>query len=70
MKSWAGKYKALVDGPPSARIQGHAYEVMSEDHEESLRAYETVRYEVVRCDIHIEGKGVVRGLTFRFKTSG
>lgn len=67
IKSWAGTYKALVDGPPATCVQGVAYEVASEEHEDSLRGYETSKYEVVRCDIHVERKGVVRGLTFRFR---
>ncbi|WEW57119.1 hypothetical protein PRK78_002579 [Emydomyces testavorans] len=67
LKIWAGKYKALVDGPPSACVHGWAYEVLSQKHEESLQIYETSRYEVVRCRILITGKGAVQGLTFRFR---
>ncbi|KNG83574.1 hypothetical protein ANOM_009550 [Aspergillus nomiae NRRL 13137] len=66
IKMWGGKYKALVDGPSSAIVDGWAYEVSSEG-EEQLRYYETDQYEVVRCEIHMVDSGeVVKGLTFRF----
>ncbi|KAH8432303.1 gamma-glutamylcyclotransferase family protein [Aspergillus melleus] len=68
IKTWGGKYKGLVDGPDSATVDGWAYEVASEEHEEQLRYYETDQYEVVRCEIRLmngEEKSV-KGLTFRF----
>ncbi|TVY55561.1 hypothetical protein LCER1_G003588 [Lachnellula cervina] len=66
MKSWGlGKYNALVDGPESSCVKGSAYQVMSEEHEDALRKYETSAYEVVRCLIQMDGT-VVQGCTFRF----
>ncbi|OGM47954.1 hypothetical protein ABOM_002663 [Aspergillus bombycis] len=67
IKMWGGKYKALIDGPSSAIVDGWTYEVNSGEEEEQLRYYETDQYEVVRCEIHILESGVlVKGLTFRF----
>ena len=65
VKEWAGKYKALVDGPESAMVQGCAYLVETQKQEDELRFYETAGYEVVRCGIFMEG-GRVDGCTFRF----
>jgi hypothetical protein len=65
IRMWAGKYKALVDCP-GARVYGWAYEVVSKDDEDALCVYETAKYEVVRVDIVVEGRGVVKGCTFRF----
>ncbi|XRM42976.1 hypothetical protein ABZX51_006187 [Aspergillus tubingensis] len=68
LRTWGGgKYKALVDGDASARAEGWAHEVGSEEDEEMLRYYETDFYEVVRCDICMMDVGeVVKGLVFRF----
>ncbi|KAL9101025.1 MAG: hypothetical protein Q9163_003667 [Psora crenata] len=67
LKSWAGKYKALIDGQSNSRVQGWAYEVQTAEHEEILRFYETARYEVVRCSIGLPDRNdAVAGLTFRF----
>jgi Gamma-glutamyl cyclotransferase, AIG2-like len=67
IQMWRGKYKALVDGPATAEVDGWAYELVSKEHEEQLRYYETDRYEVVRCDILMRNSGgSVKGLTFRF----
>ncbi|RAK90294.1 hypothetical protein BO79DRAFT_253711 [Aspergillus costaricaensis CBS 115574] len=68
LRTWGGgKYKALVDGDASARVEGWAYEVRSAEDEEMLRYYETDFYEVVRCDICMVDVGeVVKGLVFRF----
>ncbi|PYH92499.1 hypothetical protein BO71DRAFT_383421 [Aspergillus ellipticus CBS 707.79] len=68
VKSWGGKYEALVDGPASAVVDGWAYLVESEDAEETLRYYETDHYEVVRCEISTmaDSEEVVKGLVFRF----
>ena len=67
LKSWGGKYKALIDGQSNSRVQGWAYEVQTAEHEEVLRFYETARYEVVRCSIGLlDRKMAVTGLTFRF----
>lgn len=67
LRSWAGKYKALVDGSSNSRVHGRAYEVQTAEHEELLRFYETARYEVVRCSIQLADQGhAINGLTFRF----
>ncbi|TVY65702.1 hypothetical protein LSUE1_G006368, partial [Lachnellula suecica] len=64
MKTWGqGKYNALVDGLVTSRIKGSAYLVMSEEHEDALREYETDEYEVVRCAIEMHGD-VVDGYPF------
>ncbi|KAF2483289.1 hypothetical protein BDY17DRAFT_310330 [Neohortaea acidophila] len=65
---WGNKYKALVDGNEEDVVEGWAFLVKSELHEEALRSYETSAYEVVRCRI-ICGAGcdgeVLLGCTFR-----
>lgn len=66
IKTWAGKYKALVDAPDSmTEVYGSAFLVQDREQEDSLRFYETDKYEVVRCRI-ISDYGVLLGLTFRF----
>lgn len=56
MATWGkGKYNALVDGQLTDCVKGLAYRVMSEEHEDSLRKYETSAYEVVRCLIEMSG---------------
>ena len=65
MKSWAGKYKALVDGASTDYVHGSAYEVTSMEQEDVLLVYETENYEVVRCCITMASE-TVQGLTFRF----
>ncbi|KUJ19566.1 uncharacterized protein LY89DRAFT_562361, partial [Mollisia scopiformis] len=65
LKTWAGKYRALVDGAESSVIDGSAYEVQSKAQEDALRAYETSKYEVVRCMIEV-GCRRIPGCTFRF----
>ena len=65
VKSWAGKYKALVDGASTDYVHGSAYEVTSREQEDVLLTYETENYEVVRCWITM-ASGTVQGLTFRF----
>jgi gamma-glutamylcyclotransferase (GGCT)/AIG2-like uncharacterized protein YtfP len=64
IRTWAGKYKALVDGPEVVR--GRVFEVLSREQEDSLRAYETEKYEVVRCAITLHDGSKLNGLTFRF----
>ncbi|KAI4109835.1 MAG: hypothetical protein LQ339_001619 [Xanthoria mediterranea] len=66
LRSWGRKYKALVDGPLDAQVDGFAYRVETAEHEEYLRFRETKAYEVVRCRITLEGGEEVPGLTFRF----
>ena len=67
-----GSYKALVDGPMGATIQGVAYEVQCEAHEARLAAYETNAYETASCYIDIKGSEEgspsreVLGKTFRY----
>ena len=53
LKTWAGKYKALVDAEEDSEVKGAAYLVESKEHENALRTYETDNYEVVRCVISI-----------------
>jgi hypothetical protein len=69
IRTWGGKYKALVDRPGS-QVDGWACEVMSKDDEDALCVYETAKYEVVRVDIVVEGRVVVKGCTFRFAGEG
>ncbi|KAK7706760.1 hypothetical protein SLS57_009570 [Botryosphaeria dothidea] len=65
LRTWGGRYKALVDG--EGRVEGWAYRVRSAEQEDALRAYETEKYEVVRCKIEIESwEEDVWGCTFRF----
>lgn len=69
LKTWGGKYKALVDArdgkaPP---VKGKAFLVKDKEVEETLRTYETDKYEVTRCLIEMtDSIEEVRGLTFRF----
>ncbi|KAL7973227.1 hypothetical protein HDV63DRAFT_368076 [Trichoderma sp. SZMC 28014] len=61
------KYLALEDADESSRVDGWAYQVRSQNEEDSLRVYETGVYEVVRCTIEFgnETDVKVQGLTFR-----
>jgi len=68
IKTWHGKYKALVDGADTDSVYGSAYEVTSKEREEALLLYETEKYEFVRCCI-IMASRTVQGLTFRFAGS-
>ncbi|KEF58650.1 uncharacterized protein A1O9_06576 [Exophiala aquamarina CBS 119918] len=69
MKSWRGKYKALVDAPdPMTEVHGSAFLVQDRELEDSLRSYEADNYEVVRCRI-ISDQGNLPGLTFRSGSS-
>ena len=65
VRTWAGKYKALVKGPEIARVDGWACRVETEECEDALRFYETERCEVVRCGVEMGGEQV-RGCMFRF----
>lgn len=68
LTTWADKYLGLKDGGASDSVRGHAYMVMSEEDEEALRIYETSKYEVARCGIHLQSENTeVQGLTFRLK---
>ncbi|KAI1744675.1 hypothetical protein F4680DRAFT_233339 [Xylaria scruposa] len=64
LNMWGGKYKALIDRPGSI-VHGAAFLVQDQDQEDTLRCYETEKYEVVRCEIDM-GKEKIKGLTFRF----
>lgn len=68
LRTWGGKYRALVDAEKDAIVDGVAFEVMLKAQEDALRDYETNKYEVVRCKIRFKGRVVpeVKGLTFRF----
>ncbi|KAL8632470.1 hypothetical protein Q9189_001845 [Teloschistes chrysophthalmus] len=68
IKSWRGKYRALVDGGDSDVVHGSAYMVTSEEREIALRIYENKSYEVVRCTI-VMASQTAQGLTFRFRGS-
>jgi len=69
LRTWSGKYKALVDAP-GFEVDGWAYEVQCQEQEDALRMYETAKYEVVRVAIMLNEKSdherVTRGCTFRF----
>ncbi|KAI1615620.1 hypothetical protein EDD37DRAFT_497627 [Exophiala viscosa] len=65
VRTWAGKYKALVDAPMENQVFGSAFLVTSREQEEALRFYETDKYDVVRCRIVTEDD-TLDGLTFRF----
>ena len=65
IKRWHSKYNALLDADSTAWVNGRAYLVESEAHEDALRMYETENYEIVRCSISMGGD-LVKGLTFRF----
>lgn len=65
IKTWHGKYKALVDGGSNDVVHGSAYEITSKEQEEALLFYETENYEVVRCCIRMASQRSP-GLTFRF----
>ncbi|KAK5729384.1 hypothetical protein LTR17_012014 [Elasticomyces elasticus] len=66
-----GQYRALVDrSNQDSVVHGSAFLVQSAEHEERLRSYETLMYEVVRCRITIaatatDEERVVKGCTFR-----
>ena len=68
VRSWGGKYRALVDSHATIPINGWAFQVVSREYEDALRLYETEAYEVVRCSITMKDKPdeVVNDLVFRF----
>jgi hypothetical protein len=69
IKKWRDKYNALLasEGAETTCVDGWAYLVETEEHEEALRLYETENYEIVRCTISMKGRSdVVKGLTFKF----
>jgi hypothetical protein len=63
-RTWAGKYKALVDEPGGV-VDGFAFSCSSVDWEDALRAYEGDAYEVVAARLVVDGREIV-GRTFRF----
>ncbi|KAK4939766.1 hypothetical protein LTR10_020050 [Elasticomyces elasticus] len=65
IRTWAGKYKALVDASVESKVCGSAFLVETREQEDALRFYETDKYDVVRCRIIYE-YGILNGLTFRF----
>ncbi|KAF0324631.1 poly polymerase [Colletotrichum asianum] len=72
LKTWGGKYKALVDAPDGKvpPVKGKAFLAKDREVEETLRTYETDQYEVTRCLIEMaDSVEEVRGLTFRFAGS-
>ena len=50
IKMW-GPYPALIDGPPGNVVNGMAYEVQKEGHENRLAYYETDAYKCASCFI-------------------
>jgi hypothetical protein len=64
IRTWAGKYRALVDDP-GAKVNGFAYIITSADQADALRAYEGDNYEVVAAKLIMDGKEMM-GRTFRF----
>jgi hypothetical protein len=69
LRTWGRKYNALIDNSLGSRVDGWAYEVVSQEQEDALCMYETAKYEVVRVDIGLHGDSggrVVKGCTFRF----
>ncbi|KAF4886697.1 hypothetical protein CGCF415_v015087 [Colletotrichum fructicola] len=69
LKTCGGKYKALVDAPDGKEppVKGKAFLVKDKEVEDTLRAYETDKYEVTRCLIEMtDSIEEVRGLMFRF----
>ncbi|KAL7795533.1 hypothetical protein V8C43DRAFT_314541 [Trichoderma afarasin] len=67
LSTWGDKYLGLVDADEGSKVCGWAYKVKSQSEEDSLRVYETGKYEVVRCTMEfMDGDGsVIQGLTFR-----
>ncbi|KAK5991362.1 hypothetical protein PT974_09643 [Cladobotryum mycophilum] len=66
LSSWAGKYLGLVDADENSTVDGWAYLVTTGDEEDALRAYETDKYDVVRCSMEFVGEdSLVPALTFR-----
>ncbi|KAJ4856964.1 gamma-glutamyl cyclotransferase, AIG2-like domain-containing protein [Trichoderma breve] len=67
LSTWGEKYLGLVDADEGSKVYGWAYKVKSQSEEDSLRVYETGKYEVVRCTMEfMDGDGaVIQGLTFR-----
>ena len=66
-----GVYKALVDGPMGAIVEGVAYEVQSKEDDTRLAAYETNAYETASCMIDLKNdKGfttkTIYGRTFKY----
>ncbi|KAI1393183.1 uncharacterized protein F4822DRAFT_383787 [Hypoxylon trugodes] len=67
LKTGVGENKVLVDSPNSnEKVSGQAYLAFTKDEEECIRLYKTAKYEIVRCEIQIEGIGTKQGLTFRY----
>ncbi|KAH4921707.1 hypothetical protein HBI18_181880 [Parastagonospora nodorum] len=66
IKTWGGKYRALVDGSEEDVVEGAMYIVTDKAEEDALRHYEGASYEVVRCEIHTESGEKKQGLTFRW----
>ncbi|TQV96414.1 hypothetical protein V2A60_003183 [Cordyceps javanica] len=66
LTSWANRYKGLVDGDEDDEVEGKVYWVKCREDEEALRIYETAKYEVVRCIVHLQSEAkTCMGLTFR-----
>ena len=69
MSSWGGKYRALLDGDGTlaTTVDGFGFLVRTHDVEDTLRMYETDRYEVVRCHMTFkDSMQKVSACTFKF----
>ena len=69
MSDWGGKYRTLLDGDinSATTVDGFGFLVESFEMEDTLRRYETDRYEVVRCKMAlIEEAEEIAACKFRF----
>jgi hypothetical protein len=62
-----GPYPALIDGPPSAIVQGVTFEVKNQQVAGRLAEYETDAYEEHPCIIRFEDGVKVSGMTFKWR---
>lgn len=66
VKKW-GKYSALVNGERSDEVGGMVYEIPNQEVEQKILAFQTAKFEVVRCKMQFALDGAETwGLTFRF----
>jgi len=68
LANW-GQYRALIDGPQGAVVEGSVYKVRSAEDQYNLAQYETRAYRVAPCCITIIDGGQpaeVNGYTFKY----
>jgi hypothetical protein len=66
-----GKHRTLVNGTKGDEVAGCIFVVENKEQEDALRMYEGANYEVVRCEVEIEGEAEqLAGLRFRFCGKG